>query len=122
MARKKKRTVKKFEFKGFVNLEFNTGDRKLISDWMDTFEPDVSDSLMVLAEGGYKVGVSYNDYHGAFHIAATCKVLGEDYCGYCFTLVHADPGRGVNIMRYFYDSHLQSGNYRIEQSGEVHDW
>lgn len=122
MAQKQKKKPKTFEFKGFVNLEFTPADRQTIADWLSAFSPDVSDSLTVLAEAGYKVGISYNDYHCAFHIAATCKTDGNEYCGFCFTLVHSDPGRGVNIMRYFYDSHLSSGNYKLEQTGEVHDW
>lgn len=122
MSKRRKKSAPAFEFKGFVNLEFGGSDRQLIADWITAFKPDVTDSLVVLAEGGYKVGVSYNDYHDAFHVAITCKIEGSKYAGRCFTLVHADPGRGVNVMRYFYDGHLKSEAYELEEVKQTHDW
>lgn len=122
MTKRRSKKPKQFEFRGFVNLELTAVEKETIADWLKAFAPDVGDSLVVLAEAGYKVGVSYNDFHCAFHVAATCKLEGSKYYGRCFTLVHADPGRGVNILRYFYDSHLASGHYELEKDGAKHDW
>lgn len=122
MTKKRSKKPKEFEFKGFVNLDWPAAEKETIADWLKAFAPDVGDSLVVLAEAGYKVGVSYNDFHSAFHVAATCKVEGSKYCGRCFTLVHSDPGRGINIMRYFYDSHLAPEHYEVEGDELRYDW
>lgn len=112
----------KFVFKGFVNLDFNDAEKIVVADWLTAFKPDAVDSIVVLAEAEFKVGIAYDDYHGVYHISLTCKKKRSPYYGYCFTLRHADVDRGIGIMRYVYDSLLEKELYKLGDEGGKFDW
>lgn len=122
MARSKKKVPVKFEFKGFENINFTSEERVVVSTWIDTFKPDMADSITVLIEGGYKVGFSYSEFHDANQISATCKLQNSPYFGYCFTLIHSNLEKGVGIMRYVYDALLAENLYKIGESEMEYDW
>lgn len=122
MPKEKKKQPTEFKFKGFVNLEFDDQEKETISAWIKTFQPEVNDSVVVLTEAGYKVSFSYSDYHDALQISATCKYVSSKYYGYCFTLVHADPAKGIGILRYLYDSMLSEGLYELSKGKSKYDW
>lgn len=121
---KKNTTTKlpKFEFKGFVNLEFTHAEKQLLSDWEASGLWEVGDCIQVLLEAGYKLGFSYDDYHGTNQVSLTCKDLGSIYAGHCFTFKHNDPVRSISICRWFYDSFLKHEDYRVETTGRKFDW
>lgn len=117
-----KAATKKFEFKGFVNLEFTSDEKQALGDWLNTFNDSVEDSITVLAEAEYKVGISYDEIHSAFSLAITCKYKSSPYYGYCFVLKHSDVSRGVNILRRVYDTLLAEGLYKLEEPEGKYDW
>ncbi len=121
MPRKKSRALK-FEFKGFVNLEFTEAQKDAIQEWMQAFDETGADSIVVLVEAQWKVGISWDDYHSAYQVSATCKQAGSKYWGYCFTLKHADVTRGLWILRYVYDSQLKEELYRLDEPVKSYDW
>ncbi len=114
--------AKAFEFKGFHNLDFTQDQRIAILDWMTKFEEQPTDAVVVLVEGGYKVGIGYDDYHSTYQMSLTCKDTSSRYCGYCFTLKHGDVGRGLLILRYVYDSQLKNEVLRLDQPTRDFDW
>ncbi|KKL05849.1 hypothetical protein LCGC14_2601930 [marine sediment metagenome] len=124
MAIKKHREHKtgKFEFKGFVNLEFTPDERQAMGDWLDTFNDSASDSIAVLTEAMYKVGFSYDDHNEAYSITITCKYRSSPYFGYCFVLRHSDITRGINILRRVYDTLLVDGLYNMQTGADKYDW
>ncbi len=122
MSSKKRNVPDVFKFKGFVNLEFSEQERDTISNWIKTFQPEINDSIVVLSEAGYKLSFSYSDYHEAMQISATCKLVSSKYYGYCFTLVHSDPTKGVGILRYWYDSMLAEELYVLVDGQAKYDW
>lgn len=117
-----KTKLPKFEFKGFVNLEFTASQRSMLEDWLvgDIGEP--GDSIQVLLEAGYKLGFAYDDYHGTNQVSLTCKDLASTYAGHCFTFKHNDPIRSILICRWFYDSFLRDEVYQVESNGSKFDW
>lgn len=121
MARKKS-SAKKFEFKGFHNLEFDPEQKAAILQWMDAFPESPTDAMVVLVEGGYKVSIGYDAYHGTYQMSLTCKDTSSEYCGYCFTLKHDDIGRGMIILRYVYDCQLQKGMLAVNEPKNTFDW
>lgn len=120
MAAKSK--AKKFEFKGFHNLEFSPDQKKSILDWMMHFDEQPADAVVVLVEAGYKVSIGYDDYHSTYQVSLTCKDTSSTYCGYCFTLKHNDIGKGLLILRYIYDSQLKNEVMPLDQSTGDYDW
>lgn len=122
MAKRQKKEVVKFEFKGFQNLEFNDAEKKEIANWLDAFKPDLADTIVCITEGGYKLGVAYDDYHEVYHISATCKLKTSQYCGYVFVLQHVDAERGLAIIRYVYDGMLAKDLYEIKDKTTDNDW
>lgn len=118
----KKSKAKKFEFKGFHNLEFTPDQRQSISHWMKTFGEEPTDAAVVLVEAGYKVSIGYDDYHSTYQVSLTCKDTASTYCGYCFTLKHNDIGRGLLILRYVYDSQLKDEVMPLDQPPGDFDW
>lgn len=124
MANKRAQVKKngKFEFKGFVNLEFNPAEKKALGDWLNTFNDDIADSITVLTEAQYKVGISYDEHHEAYSVTITCKYVSSPYFGYCFVLRHADVARGINVLRRVYDTLLSDGLYNVETRDDKHDW
>lgn len=122
VTKRGRKKPKEFEFKGFVNLNFNDSEKVVIGEWIETFKPDVVDSLVVLCEAGYKVGFSYSDYHEALQVTATCRYAASKYYGRCFTFIHSDPGRAVAILRYVYDSMLAEELYELEDKNSKYDW
>ena len=115
-------TQSKFKFKGFVNLEFSLEEREAIKMWIEEFEEPGAASAAVLVEGGFKIGLSWDDFHSAYQIAATCRLEGSKYYGYCFTLKHADIERGLLVMRHFYDKALQTEHYNLDDPVSGLDW
>lgn len=119
---KKASKVKKFEFQGFINVEFSIDERKAIEKWMTAFAEAPVDAVVVLVEAGWKVGVGWDDYHGTNQVSITCKDLGSSYAGYCFTLKHDDIGKGLLVFRYLYDSMLKDELYPLTQKKKDFDW
>ena len=121
MARTKKKTDK-FVFKGFINLSFSVSQREMLKVWQDGPDRDPGDCLQTLLESGYKVGFSYDDYHGTNQVALTCRDPGSSYFGYCFTFKHNDPMRSLVIVRWFYDAFLKDEAYIVEDNTDELDW
>jgi len=122
MTRKTKNSTGKFTFKGFVNIEFNDGEKESIGEWIRAFKPELNDCLVTLVESGYKVGISWSDHHDANQIALTCRAENSPYYGHCFVLVHVDVEFAVSVMRYVYDTLLKTELYQVSQSNGKYDW
>lgn len=122
MPRPKKKVAVKFEFKGFINLEFNDAEKVEISDWIKSFKPALGDTIVCIIEAEYKLGITYDDYHEVNHISATCKRKTSKYYGYVFVLKHVDVERGLAIMRYVYDLLLATDLFEVEEKGKGADW
>lgn len=120
--KRQSKEAKKFTFKGFQNLEFNDAEKIEISTWLEAFKPDLADTIVCVAEGGYKLGITYDDYHEVYHISATCKLKDSQYYGYVFVLQHIDPERGLAIMRYVYDGMLSKDLFEIKTKSTNNDW
>lgn len=120
MARSKK--TSKFEFKGFVNIWFTHEEQEQIKRHLTKNPPDLEDSIVVMSEAEYKIGISYDEGAGAYNFTATCKYKSSPYYGYCFCLRHVEVTRGLGIMRNFYDKWLATGNYEIEAKSNGYDW
>lgn len=122
MPRKKRSTKAKFEFLGFVNLDFNDEEKTVVRKWLTAFQPDPADSIAVLAEAKYKISIAYVESDEAYQFSATCKDLGSGYCGYVFTLRHVCIASGLGILRYVYDSLLKDSLYVHKEKSTQHDW
>lgn len=122
MPKRKASNSGKFEFKGFENLEFTDQEKSAVGAWLDVVDGDAIDACTVLVEAEYKVGVSWDDWHGVYSITATCKLKGSMYNGYCFVLKHADVGKGLLVMRYVYDTLLSDELYSIGSNNNRFDW
>lgn len=122
VPRRGKTKPKEFEFKGFINVDFNDAERVEVNTWLDTFKPDALDSIIVLSEALFKVGFSYVEASGLTHVTITCKDASSPYFGYCFTFKHADCEKGVGVMRYLYDGMLAPESFAIGQNRDKHDW
>lgn len=122
MSKKPRKTTAKFEFTGFINIDFSAAEKSAIGNWLDTFQDDALDAIVVLVEAMYKVGVSYSDFHEAYTFTATCKNAASPYYGKCFTYVHADMHRGLLVLRYLYDSMWKDGNYVEEEKADRYNW
>jgi len=120
MASKKKSD--KFEFKGFINLEFSADERSEILSSAADFGETGFEAAVILVESGYKIGFSYDDYHGVVQGTLTCRDPGSKYYGYCFTLRHVEIGRIVQVFRYFYDNQLKSELYAMKEQNKAFDW
>lgn len=121
MARARKRT-KKFEFKGFVNLEFTLDEKTEILNWVEAFGETPIDALSAIVEGGYKVSCGWDNYHGISQINLTCNEASSSYYGYCFTMKHQDIGRALLVLRWFYDAQLKTELYRLDELRGDYDW
>ena len=119
---KSKSRGKKFSFKGFVNLEFTVDQRTNILAWMENFGEEPVDALVVLVEAMWKFSLGWDTYHGAYQLSITCHDDTSSYFGRCFTLKHVDPGRGILVLRYIYDSQLKTELYRLDEPVGDHDW
>lgn len=122
MTTKKYKKARKFEFKGFINVDFTDEERDAISVYLAAFTPDPEDSLVVLVEAGYKVSFSWDDYHAVNQVALTCRSPESKYFGYVITFKHADLMRSVSILRYLHDTALRDGLYSIETKTKTFDW
>lgn len=122
MSKRQASKTKAFVFQGFENLTFEPGEQAALTKWIDALEDTLEDSIVVLVEGGYKVGVGYDDYDGVYAVAATCKDRQSRYYGWCFTLKHSDVGKGISVLRRFYEQHLKEELYEVGKRSNKHDW
>jgi len=113
---------KKFSFKGFENLHFTEAEQDAITTWLSTFKDSLEDCIVVLAEAGYKVGMSYDDYDGVYQIALTCKDPTSTYHGWCFTLKHSDMSKAVMVVRHVYDKYLKEELWEVATKNNQYDW
>lgn len=116
------RNGSKFVFKGFINLEFTSEDKNTFSSLLERDGPDLEDSIVTLIESGYKLGFSYDDYHGVNQVALTCKDHASMYFGFCFTFKHASPARSAFACRWFYDTYLKPELYPLPDVKSKYDW
>lgn len=118
----KRKSKRKFEFKGFVNLEFSNDERDEITRWMEEFGEGPVDASVILVEAMWKVSLSWDSYHGAYQLAITCHEEGSTYYGRCFAMKHVDLARGLLILRWFYDEKLKNEVYALDEPGKGFDW
>ncbi len=121
MAAKKNRP-KKFEFAGFINLDFTDDEKTNIDAWMDAFGEEPVHAVVSLVEANWKVGISWDDYHSTYQVALTCKDQASSYFGYCFTLKHDDVGKAMLVFRWFYDVMLKEDLYALNEKRKTYDW
>ncbi|KKK82037.1 hypothetical protein LCGC14_2807390 [marine sediment metagenome] len=122
MANQGQNTVVKFKFKGFENVEFSAEERDRVQDWIDKFGEPALDAAVVLVESAYKIGMSYDSYHGVNQVTITCHDKNSRYYGYCFTFKHADLGKAILIFRFMYDHYLKDELYVLGGDIARYDW
>ncbi len=118
----RKGKAKKFEFKGFENVEFTEDEKIEIGKWMTAFGESPIDAVVILVEAGWKVGLGWDDYHSTNQVSITCKEMSSTYAGYCFTLKHDDIGKGLLVFRYLYDHMLKDELYPLNGKSQTYDW
>ena len=122
MAKKKGSKNGKFEFKGFKNLAFTDTELSQFELYLSTTSEDLDDAIVTLVECGYKLGYSYDDYHGTYAAALTCKDVGSSYYGWIFTLKNSSPTRLAMAFRWFYDAYLKDELYSLEEPVSKYEW
>lgn len=85
---KQKETVK-FEFKGFINIPLDEGDKARIQATADDYEVFGDMSTLILT--GYKVGLAYDSYSTAVQATLTCHAQDDPNYGYAISSRNPDP-------------------------------
>lgn len=107
----------KFEFKGFIPVEFTPDRIRDIQEWLSSRNMDYQDTLVRFTEGGYKFSTRYLDYGSCYSFSLTCHDRKSDYYGFCLTCQHSDFERGMGVILYLFTELL--ANSAIAVPGEV---
>lgn len=122
MARKGGKLPVKFEFKGFVNVDFTFEQQLNVAHFLETTPTSLEDDMVVLTEAEFKVGCVYEVASDVYGITLTCKQVASTYFGYCFSFKHADLARGMSIMRWFYDNQLAEEAFDLPNTNSRPEW
>ncbi len=107
----------KFEFKGFIPVDFSADRIRTIQEWLQPRSMDYQDTLVAFTEAGYKFSTRYLDYGSCYSFSLTCHNAKSDYYGYCLTCQHSDFERGMGVLLYLFTELLS--NSAIALPGET---
>lgn len=95
----KKRQVKKAEWKGYHKVNLSTEDAAAFDAWRVNQSVQISD-FDVLANNGYKISVSYDDYHEGVSATLYCTQQKMPWAGYTLSAWAADAESAILLLFY----------------------
>lgn len=123
MPSRQRRTTPSFSDFNMVNVDFSMEDRILINDWLASRTIDIIDTLINVAEAGFKVSLSWSKNDEAFTLSLTDRrPKKRGVKSNVYLLRHKDAEKLVGVATYFWNVTLQGGeNYDYSTGSDV-DW
>lgn len=98
MPNKRSKTApKKAEWKGYHKVNLDKADEVLFEQWRETNDVQISD-FDVLCNNGYKVSVSWDDYHEGVSASLYCTAAKMEWAGYTLTAWAGDTETAIKLL------------------------
>lgn len=107
----------------FNPVDFSVEDRIDINAWLEQTPIETDDAMLKMVEAGFKLAISHTDGNDYYTVTLTetrhPKRKGK-LAVYSFR--HADMAKGMRIMFWFFNTHLDQGNTRAVSEEDKYDW
>jgi len=97
MAKTQRKQVKKAEWKGYHKVNLTKDQENEFENWAKETSVLFSD-FDVLCNSGYKLSLSWDDYHSGVSAALYCTQAKMDWAGYSLSAWAADCETAIKLL------------------------
>jgi hypothetical protein len=97
MAKPQKKSVKRAEWKGYHKVNLSVEEAEQFDGWRTAQVLQFSD-IDVLANGGYKLSVSWDDYHEGVSASLYCTSAKMEWAGYALSAWAGDVESAILLL------------------------
>lgn len=99
MAKPQKRQVKKAEWKGYHKVNLSKEQESAFEIWSSQQNILLSD-IDILCNAGYKMSLSWDDYHSGISASLYCTQAKMDWAGYTLSAWASDVDTAIKLLFY----------------------
>lgn len=106
-----------------VNVHFNDKERAEFIAWADGLEGNVENDLLDIADGGFKVSFSRDNYNETYVTSLTAKTpINVKLKNHVFVIRHSDPIKCMALAAYTFRILLRGGEQQLPEMEGEHSW
>jgi hypothetical protein len=99
MAKRRSTAAPKATWKGYHNVNLSKEDEVLFKSWAEV-NGITWELLDTLAQAGYKISLSWDDFHGGLSAGMYCNQKKMEWAGYTLTAWAGDIETALKLMCY----------------------